>query len=182
MSRSSWGLIFAIGLMSTTAHAAGIKYDCDTTAGHFSELILPVGEAPFTVTGKLEPMNPAKDKEYVPLARLAVSNASDQAGPSNEGWAGFDYVLVPEKKGKIATIPLLEFSSLAKGQGKNETVIGQPSTQRVSFTIVYDGKKAEVSVDGHRRSIDYVAANPVVTIVCSTGEFLFTDLQIKNGE
>ena len=157
----------------------GITYDCDTATDHFSELSLPAGPAPFTVTGKVKMMTSATSKEYLPMARLAISNASaDPSGPSDEGWAGFEFIVGPAKTGKAPSIPALDFSTKTKGQTPDQSIIGITSATEVPFSLTYDGAHVTVSVDGHDKQFDFTAAKPVVRITCSTGEFLYTNLVI----
>jgi hypothetical protein len=48
-----------------------------------------------------------------------------------------------------------------------------------TFTLSYDGSTVVVNLGKESRSFPLKVAEPVVRIVCSTGEFLFTDLAIK---
>lgn len=172
---------FAAVPTAALAQAAdpGITYDCDTATDHFSELSLPAGPAPFTVTGKVKMMTAAASKEFLPMARLTISNATDQPGPSDEGWAGFEFIVGPVKQGKLPTLPILDYSTKAKGQKNAVDIIGKPSADEVPFSLTYDGAHVTVSVDGHEKQLDYTAAKPVVRIICSTGEFLYTNLVIR---
>lgn len=158
---------------------SGITYDCDTAANHYSELVLPAGAAPFTVTGKVKLMNIVASKEYVPMARLSISNASGQPGPSDEGWAGFEFMVVPAAKGKAPPISAIAFSRREVGKENDVEIAGAPSGENVPFTLDYDGARVSVNVDGHAKQFEFVSSKPVVRIVCSTGEFLYSDLVIQ---
>lgn len=50
-----------------------------------------------------------------------------------------------------------------------------------TFTLSYDGSTVVVNLGKESRSFPLKVAEPVVRIVCSTGEFLFTDLAIKTA-
>ena len=47
------------------------------------------------------------------------------------------------------------------------------------FTLAYDGSAVAVTVGNETRSFPLKIADPAVRIVCSTGEFLVTDLTIS---
>ena len=129
---------------------AGITYDCDTAAS----------------------------KEYLPLARLAISNASDQPGPSEQGWAGFEYDMVPADKKTPATA-ILASSTFEAGKKVEMHPFAIPGAAEISFSLAYDGTHVTMTVDGHEKQLDFVATRPVVRIVCSTGEFLYANLLIR---
>jgi hypothetical protein len=158
---------------------SGITYDCDTAANHYSELVLPAGAAPFTVTGKVKLLSVVASKEYVPIARLSISNASGQPGPADEGWAGFECMVAPAAKGKTPTISALAFSRREVGKENDVDIAGAPSGEDVPFTLAYDGARVSVNVDGHTKQFEFVSSKPVVRIVCSTGEFLYSDILIR---
>lgn len=182
-----YGIIaLALSCTAITAPApalaqAGIVYDCDTAADHFSELILPAGSVPFTVSGKIEHLTSAASTAYVPLARLAISNAADAKGASTEGWAGFEYTIVPKAEGQRASTPLLSFTIRDKGKDNDVMPVGLPSGKEVQFALTYDGSRVNIRVDGHDGKLALSAPQPVLRIVCSTGEFRFTEVAIRPG-
>ena len=67
--------------------------------------------------------------------------------------------------------------------GKDDEVIPpsamtKPGTVQ-PFTLSYDGSKVTIILGPETRVLPLKLVEPVVRIVCSTGEFLFTDLTIK---
>ena len=174
----TWRLAWAFGLAtlgSNSAFAKGITYDCDTAANHFSELSLPAGQA-FTVSGRLQILNMAPSKQYVPLARLAISNATNQAGPSSEGWAGFQFGNLPGSKG--LPTGLLQSTALTKGAATQDALLGIASSRDIAFSLAFTGTAVNMTIDGHQATLPFRADQPIVRIVCSTGEFLFDDMEI----
>lgn len=160
---------------------AGITYDCDTAANHFSQLLLPAPPAPFLVTGKVRAMSNAASKQYVPMTRLTISTPGD--GPAkSENSAGLEFLIAPTAMDKPPTLPMLAFSQKEAGKDRVTDIIAPPGTTDISFRLVYDGAHVAVTVDGHERRIAFTAPRPVVEIVCSTGEFLYTGLTIKPGD
>jgi hypothetical protein len=174
----TWGIICAAGLAlagSSSAFAKGITYDCDTAANHFSELSLPAGPA-FTVSGRLQILNMAPSKQYAPLARLSISNATTQPGPSSEGWAGFEFGNLPGSKG--LPTGLLQSTAFTKGAAKQDAALGIASSRDVAFSLAFTGTSVNMTIDGHQAALPFQAEQPIVRIVCSTGEFLFYDMEI----
>ena len=158
---------------------AGITYDCDTAADHFSELILPAGATPFQVTGKVRLMQTAQSDDYSPVTRIAISNQAAAPGPSNEGWAGLRYLVVPPSTRSRVSGALLSFSEKPADGAEGSRPIGPPSAEEVAFSLVFDGAEVTATMDGKEAKLTFRAARPVVRIVCSTGEFLYTDLVIR---
>jgi hypothetical protein len=157
----------------------GIRYDCDTAANHFSELLLPAGPAPFIVTGKVKLMTLAASKEYVPMTQLAIGSASDKPGPADSDIAGFEYLVAPTDKGKSPSLSFLAFVTRKAGKEKDMQIVAKPSDAEVAFTLFYDGADVTVTIDGHEKKYELKATRPVVRITCSTGEFLYSDLLIR---
>jgi hypothetical protein len=56
------------------------------------------------------------------------------------------------------------------------SMIVNPGSEQ-AFSMVYDGSSLAVTV-GENKSFPLRLTDPVVRIVCSTGEFLITDLTI----
>ena len=158
----------------------GITYDCDTADNHYSELVLPANADNFTVTGNVRLMRAGDAKKYVPLARLNVAEASQQPGSSPKGWAGFKFMALPSKKNKNEIIQLLSpDAGAAKGEAEETTDMWLPKTSVIPFELSYDGEQVKLNIDGNMKLLELHVETPVVRIVCSTGEFLFTDLTIS---
>ncbi|HEX8622424.1 MAG TPA: hypothetical protein VF718_10665 [Allosphingosinicella sp.] len=162
------------------AAAAGITYDCDTAADHFSELVLPAPGASFVVAGTVQLRALARSKTYAPIARLQIATSS-ASGQSPEGFAGFTLTALPtdSKKSTSEAVQMLGYN--ANGR-EDETVplsvMTRPGTAQ-PFNLSYDGSQVVVNLGNEARTFPLKAAEPVVRILCSTGEFLFTDLVIK---
>src|SRR5207249_2115180 len=84
----SCAIALAALAIPAAAGAAGMTYDCDTAANHFSELNLPAPGAPFIVTGTVQLTALAASATYIPIARVQIA-ASAAPGQSPDGFAGF---------------------------------------------------------------------------------------------
>lgn len=175
------GTVLLVSATSAPAAPPGVTYDCDTAAGHFSELVLPAPTGTFTVTGNVQLMTLAEGSKYASMAKIQVASSS-KPGASPDRHAGFSLVALPvdprkAKDGQKA-IQMLNYNV----QGKEDEVLPsslltKPGTIQ-PFTLLYDGKNLTVGLGNETKKIELSAVDPVVRIVCSTGEFLFTDLAI----
>ena len=171
-----------LGLSAAPAAAAGITYDCDTAADHFSELVLPSAGASFVVSGNVRINALAASKKYVPVARVQIASAG-APGQSPETFAGFSLSALPANAKNApsgaSAVQMLSYNST----GKTDELLPLSVLTAVGtvqpFTLSYDGSQVAVNLGNEARSFPLKAAAPVVRIVCSTGEFLFTDLIVK---
>lgn len=164
------------------ASASGITYDCDTASQHFSELVLPAPSGSFTVTGNLQLRTIAEVKKWAPLGRLDIGSAF-QPGSSPDVFAGFSMIALPIDKRKSPTgedvIQALKFTN----RGKEDemlpfSMLAKPGTVQ-PFKLIYSGSEVTVILGSETRTYQLKTAEPVVRVICSTGEFLFTELEIK---
>ncbi|MBA2919266.1 hypothetical protein GON01_15305 [Sphingomonas sp. MAH-20] len=163
----------------------GISYDCDTPAGHFSELVLPAPSGAFVVEGKVTLRQIAAIGDFLPGARLGVASAPSAAGKAPEEVAGFVLIAVPANKlKKGAGKELVQFiewdrhGAGAEGEQTQDPFAITAAPQEHSFRLSYDGGAVTVTIGGAERRFPFQAREPVVRLVCSTGEFLYTDLRI----
>jgi hypothetical protein len=175
----------AIGLGSimvpAAAGGAGILYDCDTAADHFSELALPAGSIPFSVSGKVQLNAIAPSKKFAAVARIQIASAA-APGQSPAAFAGFSLSALPADAQKTpsgaAAVQMLSYNV----KGKDDDILPLSMTDRLGtaqpFTLAYDGSAVSVTLGNETRSFPVKIAEPAVRIVCSTGEFLITDLTI----
>ena len=164
------------------AGAAGITYDCDTAANHFSVLSLPTGPAPFTVSGIVQLNAIAASKTYAAGARIQISSPA-APGDNADAYAGFSLTaLAADAKKTPSGLPGVQMLSYIVNGHEDEVVplstMTKPGTPQ-PFTLAYDGNQVVVSLGAETKTLPLKASDPVVRITCSTGEFLFTDLAIR---
>ena len=181
------GAAFFVISAPLTAHAqqVGITYDCDTAADNFSELVLPTPEGHFTVTGRVRLNKIAKINKYVPLTRLLVSETPAAPGQTPDDWAGFQISAFPEKslgiKGKTsdAVLQFLKWDQLTAGKSApNDPLVLSNYKDNLPFTLTYNGDHVVTQIGDQQRRIPINIKHPVVRIICSTAEFLYTNLKI----
>lgn len=186
MKGISW--LFVIGspllALPATAAAQGITYDCDTAANHFSELDLPTDGAPFTVSGNVQLNSLVASKEYAAVARVQIA-PTVAPGQSPAAFAGFALTALPvdPKKSPSGATAIQALSWNVNGKDDEVlplSIMAKPGTVQ-PFALSYDGSKVSVTLGTETKSFPLAAAKPVVRIVCSTGEFLFTGLAIKSN-
>lgn len=166
---------------SAFAEAKGITYDCDTAADHFSELSMPVDTATFTVTGKVQLKTLAVSATYAPIARVQIASSA-APGQAPDVYAGFALTALPvDAKKAPAGTPAVQMLGYSVN-GKEDDIIPfslltKPGTIQ-PFSLTYDGKAVVVNLGGEAKQFPLRTKEPVVRLICSTGEFLFTDLTI----
>jgi hypothetical protein len=170
------------GAASTPAVATGITYDCDTAANHYSELVLPGPAGPFTVSGNVQLNALAEVTKYTPLARIWISAASEP-GHSPESYAGVSVMALPIDAKRSPTgapeIQMVAFNVNGKeDQIEPLSMLMKPDGPQ-PFSLSFDGRNVLASIGNDQRTLPVNASAPVVRIVCSTGEFLFTDVTIQ---
>lgn len=177
---------YAVGLaflaLPGAAAAQGITYDCDTAAGHFSELVLPAGAMPFTVTGNVKLNAVTTDRAYAAMVSIQISAAA-ALGQSPKVFAGFSLGALPvDPKRAPGGVPAIQSLSWRANGLKEEmlpqSLLTKPGTVQ-PFTLAYDGDEVAVTLGSDTRRFPLKTAEPVVRVTCSTGEFLLTDLTIK---
>lgn len=185
LAKSAACLALAIAMPAQAAQN-GITYDCDTAANHYSDLVLPTPQGPFTVRGQIRLNQVASSDQYVPMTGIAIADALDAPGASSKDAAGFKLVAMHAKllgvktKDKDAVLQFQQWNEVKGGTEVAHDPIPLPDTQNGgAFSLSYDGKSVTVEFAGQRRDIPLTAATPVVRLTCSTGEFLYTDLIIQ---
>jgi hypothetical protein len=145
-------------------------------------LDLPSLGVPFTVSGNVQLNALAGSTTYAPTARVWIASPAEP-GHSPEAFAGFSLGALPADAAKTPSgapaVQMLSFNS----KGKEDEVIplslmGKPGSVQ-PFTLSYDGNNVVVALGQESKTIPLKTAAPVVTIVCSTGEFLFTNLTMS---
>lgn len=159
----SCALGMALLQMQGAADAAGITYDCDTAADHFSELALPTPSGSFTVSGNVRLMTLAGSKNYVSLARIHVASAT-VPGEFPKDYAGFSLSALPADAKKTpsgaAAIQMLSYNANDK---KEEvlplSMIAKPGSVQ-SFILSYDGSNLAVNLGSETKSFPLRAIEP----------------------
>ncbi|MEP7223212.1 MAG: hypothetical protein ABI673_11175 [Novosphingobium sp.] len=170
--------------LPATAQGKGIVYDCDTAADHFSELNLPTEGVSFTVSGNVQLNALVKSTTYAALARIQIASSA-APGQSPDFFAGFSLTALPADAMKTSSgAPAIQMLSY-NFKGKEDealplSLLTKPGTVQ-PFTLSYDGNKVLVNLGNETKSFPLKTIDPVVRIVCSTGEFLFTDLKITGS-
>jgi hypothetical protein len=158
------------------AAAQGITYDCDTAASHFSELDIPVTAAAFTVSGNVRLKTTAVSEAWVPATRIRIASVAAE-GHLPDRYAGFT-ISADKASDSEPVVQMLSYQVNGTDDGESElTPLGKPGTVQ-PFVLAYDGKVVSVTVGTDTKRFPVAAPAPVVQIICSTGEFLFTDLVI----
>lgn len=188
MKSLSIAACFALMHAGAAMAAPAITYDCDTAASHFSELVLPAPGNSFTVTGQLQVNQLPPFDKHAPITRLMVMPGDIVPGGDIPNWAGFSLNALPAKmvdksvKDDKIMLQFLNWNAAHDRKTEDFKPFGfAKAGDKLSFTLTYDGAAVTLSVAGEKTSIPLKVADPMVRIVCSTGEFLYTDLRIEKA-
>jgi hypothetical protein len=176
--------VFAVTILPDAALADGITYDCDTAANHYSELVLPAPAGPFTVRGKIQLNALAEVTKYTPLARAWISSPT-QPGQSPESFAGVSVMGLPVDAHKYPTgSPAIQMVAFNVSGKEDEieplSMLVEPGGPQ-SFSLSFDGKNVSAAIGNDGRVLPVKTSAPVVRLICSTGEFLFTNVTIQSS-
>ncbi|MCJ2182835.1 hypothetical protein MTR62_09040 [Novosphingobium sp. 1949] len=161
----------------------GMSYDCDAAQNHYSEIVLPVPDGPFAVTGKVAMRHMIADEDYVTNARIVISSRANGTRRAAPGAFGIHLLAVPARAAKLTDLPpdqTVELAQWEMAQGAQSDAWRVDSAQGgLPFAMRFDGARVATQLGAVVRSDALVPEAPVVRISCSTGEYLFTDLVVK---
>lgn len=173
---------------SAQAQQPGITYDCDTATDSFSELVLPAPGLAFSVIGRVRLNKIASINKYAPLTRVQISSPPARPGQTPEQAIGFELSALPAKSLKIkgvsnrSIVQFITWDERIDGKTKSHDLLGPVEySDSLSFSITYDGSNVAIKIGSQETKIPLIEKTPVVRLICSTGEFLYTDLRIEKA-
>jgi len=153
------------------AQANPITYGCDTPANSFSAIEQNVQMRSFSIKGKIQPIQFRKGK-YAPLAQIYLQSA--------DGQNRFAMKITSQYKAKAALVSL---DITKDGKRDKPFPIGTVNlSEKLNFQIsVTDGSKINFTINGIDGSPELTLGDQAeMAIICSTGEFIFSDLEWTN--
>lgn len=169
--RSMIGLCGALSLIAAAeaATAAPVNYDCDTPAGSFSELSQVQAGPAFHVRGTITPLQWRDHRRWAPLGQVRIETSDRSRSiavrvirPRGAERAEFD-IAVDNGSGVVSS----ELGSLALNEALS-----------FDISLIANGDTV-VQIGAERRSYRLdLGRNVQVSAVCSTGEFLFRELDL----
>ena len=147
--------------------ATPITYGCDTPADSFSAIEQKVQTRSFIIKGNIEPIQFRKGK-YAPLAQIYLE--------SSDGQNRFAMKVISQHKAKAALVSL---DITRDGKRDEPFPISMVNlSEKLNFQIsVTDGSKINFTIDGLDGSPELSLGDQAnMSIICSTGEFIFSDL------
>lgn len=152
--------------------AAPMTYGCDTAAGRFSAIEVNVPSAGFVVSGTITPNEYRKDPKWGPTVYVRIDSADDQNG-AQVRFSG-------DPKAKDGIIVLSGIAAGAERKGDPQlAMIGQPFDFRIQ---VVSASEVLVMAGGRKATLPAALGDKAkLTIGCSTGDFVFSNLDWKNA-
>jgi hypothetical protein len=172
--------ISVIAVPSAAQSTGGITYACDTAPGHFSELVLPAPGQRFSVVGNIQVLSIAKDKKWAPTARIRIATAPAAPGHSPSAYGGLHLTALPGKAVAMSPETIQAFSfDVAGGEGEMIRSTIQATGAIQPFRLTFDGQSVAVAIGAESRTFPLTTSQPVVQVICSTGEFLITGMKLE---
>ena len=181
-------ILFLCGPALPEPSPEGISYDCDTAPGRFSLLKLPSPGGPFTVSGQVEVVRIAEDKQWGPIARLQLVQGKSLDTDPKPNAVGFSLLALkakrvnPDVKDDKLVVQFLEWNETVEGTEKQYEPFGMSTNGgKIPFSLTFDGAKVDLQLACQNKTLPFADSRPTVRILCSTGEFVFSDLRIIGG-
>ena len=162
------GLIVSC-FLTTAANASLMTYGCDTPADRFSAIEQTVDLKSFSIKTSIQP-NEFRKGKYSPLAQIYIESMDEKSL-----WAV--QVIAPDHKSKTALVYL---NMTEDGKASEPFLIGKVNIgQQLPIEVsVTDGYKINFKIgelDGNPEL--KLGDQAKLNIVCSTGDFVFSDLE-----
>lgn len=157
----------ALLALAAPATAAPVEWDCDTPGGSFSELAQAQSGPAYHVRGSISWQRSYRNSDYVPSAQLRIDNADRSRSIA---------VRMGQQPG--AERIELAVASGNRDEPERRAVGTAASEEAVPFEIEVAASGAATVTFGTQRLALQVDLGPGARIaaICSTGEFLFRDL------
>jgi hypothetical protein len=164
-------LTLGLSMAAGEARAAKLEYNCDTTPDHFSELKLTQPGPAYAMTGSMTARGLYRGKDFATIGSVNLA-AADDSWSVRVALTGVaktsDKILVGQlrvtRNGKTEEVSFGAFNANAP----------------VPFALTLDAAgNGRASLGGQTLPVPIKASGPVTaSVICSTGEFLFTDLEM----
>jgi hypothetical protein len=164
----------ALAMMGSAAQAQTLEYDCDTQAEHFSVLKTVQSGPDYAASGTISLREIFAVKDYVTLGVLEFE-------PEDRSWRarlGMSALKAGKQTVIMGTLEITQGGKAGEPQMLGDVLEFQKGkAYPIGLTLGGDGGTA--TLGGHTVPVDLKASGKVnVSVVCSGGEFLFTDLKL----
>lgn len=158
--------------IAPAAQAAPMTYGCDTAAGRFSAIEVELPGAGLVVSGTITPNEFRKDAQWAPGAWVRIETGDGQNS------AEVRFISVAKAKEGALTLGGKVAGAERKGDPQL-AAIGKP----FAFSIqVLGPSEVLVAAGSQKAKLPAAMGNKVkLTVACSTGDFVFSDLEWKSA-
>lgn len=169
--RATMGMMAAALVLAAqgAAAAAPVAYDCDTGDGHFSELSQVQAGPAYHVRGTITPLRWGADRQYAPSAQARLENGDRSRS-------------IAVRLVRAPGVPRANASIEVEGGGSPQPLVlaWVALNEALPFEISLSASgEGAVLVGTERRTFRLdLGPNAKVSVVCSTGDFLFGELDL----
>jgi hypothetical protein len=163
---------------ANAARALPLAYDCDTAAGSYSEISQQQAAPPYRVTGRLTALQRRTHERFLPSAQIRLEGADQRSSVVLR--------MVPTTRdGDRFTVALATTQDADRDRDREpqaDLLITVGINQPVPFELSVSEGEASVRVGVERRTVPLrLGRGARLRILCSTGEFLFDELDWSAG-
>lgn len=169
--------VVAMTAPADAAEARKIHFDCDTTPGHSSTMDLPLATGQRKVAGSVKAIQLYQIERWLPSAQIRLS---EQDGSR---WIALALIAArPYEKviSKDAAVTLAIRKNAGDGSTiQQETVGTLPLGEGLPLELSTSADRTIINIAGEAHIVDFRLAGPRrLALVCSTGEFEFSDILV----
>lgn len=163
--------LFTLSL-TASANAGPMEYGCDTASGRFSAIELELPSVGLQVAGKIKAVELRKDPNWLPAANVRISSIDGQQSAAVR-------MTAENAKAKVTNAYLEGEVDGSARQGSPQSVALGAETP---FSLkVATPKEVVLMIGSQTARLPVVLGDKVkLSITCSTGDFIFSELVWSN--
>ncbi|WP_414899824.1 hypothetical protein ACMT1E_09250 [Sphingomonas flavalba] len=175
MTIGRWGVVAILtGLASASiaAEPEEMRYDCDTTPGHFSQFAMPQAPGRQSLSGVITAQALYRGGQWQPTAHVRLVSAD------GDSWVGVRLTAKAQTKAVVQKGAVVRVE-IAYRTGKKAVVADEvgmiPLGQGLPYALTVAGEQVRVRVGESEQVVPLALGDQrKVMLACSTGDFLFT--------
>jgi hypothetical protein len=161
-------MLAIVASANQSAHAKPMTYGCDTPADHFSAIEQKVSLADFSIQTKIQP-NEFRKGEFSPLAQIYFQSTDEK-----NRWAVKVIALGHKEKSALVMLDVTRDGKDKEWFPVGAVKLGEQLPISISIT---GGSKIKFNIGGLEGNPELnLGADATLNIICSTGDFVFSDL------
>lgn len=153
-------------------------FDCDARGGHFTKLQTVAAGTDHILQGNVAARQLYKEGEWLPTALISLTSADRKQQVAIRILAD-----IPDKDEQREGAIFFATRHVIDGKGEDgETFASIPVGTSVPFSVSATGNDGVIKIGDMEKRFAFAPGDkPVAMVACSTGEFVFTELEMSAG-